>query len=213
MLSVPAWLYVLFLFKKSCYGYWCVITILCGAAVFLLPLKIAYLVHYRFLFAFPFLVILALFIDWIGRLILQSEIPYRRILCCAWIIFVLFSNAPAVVSYYQDGGRYDWRAAYQYIREHWQPNDKIVCFPLAANRYIPELEPKIIPRKLNETTLQELFDQNQNNTGHIWIPVVFNRYEPDENTRCWLYNHAEYKTRFGKKRYDLENNFIEVFRW
>ncbi|MDR3196905.1 MAG: glycosyltransferase family 39 protein [Planctomycetaceae bacterium] len=211
MLCVPAWLFVLFHFKKSSYGYWCVLTILCGAAVFLLPLKIAYLVHYRFLFSFPFLVILALFIDWIGRLIIQSEIPYRRTLCYVWIIFVMFSNIPVLAGYYQDGGRYDWRAAYQYIREQWQPNDQIVCFPLAANRYIPELEPKIFLREINETALQELLNRNQNLTGRIWIPVVFNRYEPDENTRRWLYNRTEYQTRFGKKRYDFESNFIELF--
>ncbi|MDR2440290.1 MAG: glycosyltransferase family 39 protein [Planctomycetaceae bacterium] len=211
MMCVPAWLYVLFHFKKSCYGYWCIITILCGTAIFFLPLKMAYLAHYRFLFSFPFLVILALFIDWIGKLIIQSEIPYCRTFCCIWILFVLFSNVPELASYYQDGNRYDWRAAYQYIREHRQPDDQIVCSPLAANRYIPELETKFLAREINATTLQELLDRNQNKTGRFWIPVVFNRYEPDENIRSWLYNHAEYKTRFGKKRYDFETYFIEIF--
>ncbi|MDR0705864.1 MAG: glycosyltransferase family 39 protein [Planctomycetaceae bacterium] len=211
MLCVPAWLFVLFRFKKNGYGYWFICATLCGVTVFLLPLKIAYLIHYRFLFSFPILVILALFIDWIGRLMIQSEIPYRRTLYGVWIFFVLLSNIPELASYYQDGGRYDWRSACQYIREHWQPEDRIACFPLIANCYIPELEPKIPLYETGEVSFQKIFDQNQNTTGRLWLPVVFNRYEPDENTRRWLYNHAEYQTRFGKKRYDFNFNSIELF--
>ncbi|MDR1290094.1 MAG: hypothetical protein LBK06_02720 [Planctomycetaceae bacterium] len=215
MLCIPGWLFALYNCKKTNCGYWLIVTTLCGLAVFLLPFKISYLVHYRFLFSFPFLVILALFIDWVGGLIIRSEVPYKRSLCCVWIIFTLFSNIPSIASYYQDGNRYDWRAAYQYIREHWQQGDQVICFPLDANRYIPELEPKIPIRERGQAALQKIIDQkidkNQNGKRRTWIPIVRNRYEPDEDTLYWLYNHTEYKTRFGKKRYDFEINHIELF--
>jgi MFS family permease len=211
LLCVPGWLFILYHFRKPGNTYWLICATLCGMAVFFLPMKIAYLGHYSFLFSFPFLVILALFIDWIGKLIIQSEIHYRYSLCCVWIIFVLLSNVPELASYYQDGGRYDWRAACQYIRERWQPNDRIVCCSLEMNRYIPDLEPKIIVRDRRETAFQQILNQNQDCAGNLWIPVVFNRYEPDENTRYWLYNHTQYQTRFGKKRYDFNVHSIELF--
>jgi hypothetical protein len=211
LLCVPGWLFILYNFRNTGNIYWLTCATLCGMAIFFLPMKIAYISHYSFLFSFPFLVILALFIDWVGKLIIQSKISYCYSLCYAWIIFVLFSNILGLASYYQDGGRYDLRAACQYIREHWQPNDRIICFPLEMNRYIPELEPKITARDKKYTTFQQILDQNQDCIGNLWIPVVFNRYEPEENTRYWLYNHTKYQTRFGKKRYDFNVHYIELF--
>ncbi|MDR1963738.1 MAG: hypothetical protein LBQ50_08160 [Planctomycetaceae bacterium] len=209
LLCVPAWLFVLGNSRQPGNSYWLVCAVASGISVFLLPLKIAYISHYNFLFTFPILVILSLFIDWLARLVIQSDLPYRKLLSPLLVIMVLLSNFPALASYYQDGGRYEWRAAYQFIREHWQPGDRIACFPLSANRYIPELEPKIPVRSKSETELQQIFDQNRNN--RLWIPIACNRYEPDEKRRHWLYNNARYQTRFGKKRYDFTRNDIEIF--
>jgi hypothetical protein len=211
LLCVPSGLLLLHQFRKAGNAYWLTCTILCGLSIFFLPMKIPYLSHYNILFSFPFLVILALFIDWVGKLIIQSKINYRYNIYYAWIIFVLLANTPALISYYQDGNRYDWRAVCQYIREHWQAGDRIVCFPYDTDNYISELEPKIIIRDKNENTLNQLLEQNKDCAGNIWIPIVFNRYEPNENMRYWFYNNTKYQTRFTKKRYDFHVHSIELF--
>ncbi|MDR2762204.1 MAG: glycosyltransferase family 39 protein [Planctomycetaceae bacterium] len=211
MFFVPAFLFVLFNFRRVGYLYWLICVLFCGVSIVFLPFVITYISHYSFLFCFPFFVILALFIDWIFRLIIQSKIYYGRVFAVIWLIFILFFNIPAIASYYQDGGRFDWRSAYGYIREHWQEGDCIICFPLDANRYIPELEPKVQRYERGVDLLERLVDQNKDYAGRVWIPIVFDRHTPDEVVRHLLYNRADYQKRFGKKRYDFEFNNIEIF--
>ncbi|MDR2345231.1 MAG: glycosyltransferase family 39 protein [Planctomycetaceae bacterium] len=211
MICVPACLFMLCNYRNNGNVYWITCVVLCGAAIFIMPTKIVYIVHYNFLFSFPFFVILALFIDWIYKLIIQSKIQYRFCLGCVWIIFIMLSNIPSLASYYQDGGRYDWRAVYKYVKENWQDGDRIVCYTLDANRYIPELEPKIPIQKITENVLKKTLEMNQDCKGRIWIPVVVNRYEPESNIKYWLYNNAKYQKRFGKKRYDFNVHDIELF--
>ncbi|MDR2169659.1 MAG: hypothetical protein LBP59_05910 [Planctomycetaceae bacterium] len=211
MLFIPAWLFVLFNFRKPGYVYWFVCATLCGLAILILPIKLVYISHYNFLFSFPFFVILALFIDWVAKLIMRSRVPNGFYLACVWVIFVLLSNVPVLASYYQDGGRCDWRAVYKYVKENWQENDRIICFLLDANYYIPDIGAKISIRDVNEKTLQNIIDENRDCKGRIWIPVVCTRYQPDQKTKYWLYNNANYQTNFGKKRYDFNINNVELF--
>ncbi|MDR1962207.1 MAG: glycosyltransferase family 39 protein [Planctomycetaceae bacterium] len=194
-------------------AYWLVCAAASGFAVLLLPLKIVYNPFYGFLFTFPFFVTAALFLGTVYELLSRSEIPFARLLAVLWAFCCVLLNLPSVVSYYQDGNRPDNRAAFQYVAEHWQEGDRLTGFLMGtAQYYIPDKSPKI-PLSTENTAakLQSILDQKTNGNGRLWVVLTSSRGGLSNDLRCWLGQHALFKTRFAKKRFDYAENNVEVY--
>ncbi|MDR2116907.1 MAG: hypothetical protein LBP87_11065, partial [Planctomycetaceae bacterium] len=212
ILCVPACFFVLFHIRNAGLGYWLFCALTCGLAIFLLPLKIYFCLLYGFLFSFPLLVILALFINYIGQLFSQYGGQYGR--CCGivWCCFMVLLNISTLNIYYKDGNRYDFRSACQYIKEHWQSNDHLLCTysPEIINSYIST---DILPIKNTYRYFQDMFDEickNQEKPNHwrFWIILSHEDYFfLDRKIRHWLDKHCQYEGNFGKFHYENPKYF------
>ncbi|MDR1483575.1 MAG: hypothetical protein LBT09_02000 [Planctomycetaceae bacterium] len=202
------------------WGYWLFCAFACGSAIFLLPLKIVFHPWYGHLFAFPFFVILALFIAHIGQLLAQSNKRYGW--CCGivWCCFMVLLNIFALNNYYKDGNRCDWRSACQYIKQHWQQNDQLFCHKIGidiVDAYILKNGvPTMLRSKDTYKHLQQIFNEIRKNNGksnhaRFWILLPREHYfSLDKKTRDWIGKHCQYKGSFGNFRYDFPK-YLEVF--
>ncbi|MDR2345434.1 MAG: glycosyltransferase family 39 protein [Planctomycetaceae bacterium] len=224
-INVIGWQFFLFSILGICFSifrvadsgsvYWLFCVLVCGISIVILPLMIIYNPNYNILFVFPFIVTASLFIQDIYFLILRSALPCRYILAVSWISACVMLNLPSVVSYYQDGNRHDNRAAFAYVSDNWKEGDRLTGFTMGtAEYYIPTRVPRIplhiVPDKAIED-LQNIIDNNHNNTGRLWIVLQSSRGGLDNNLRKWLGKHAKFECRFTKKRFDYIENNVEIF--
>ncbi|MDR2441613.1 MAG: hypothetical protein LBE12_19800 [Planctomycetaceae bacterium] len=219
ILCVPAWFFVLLHVRKTGWGYWLFCALTCGSAIFLLPLKMVFYSTYAFTLSFPFLVILALFINHIGQLLTQSNRRYGWLCGVVWCCFMVLLNITELNNYYKDGNRYDIRSACQYIKQYWQPNDQLFCTGLneIINTYIPiDGVPTRLPSKDMNEYLQHHFDKirkdkEKSNHSRFWIIMKREHYFLlDKKTRDWIDKHCQYEGSFGKFHYG-HPMFLEVF--
>ncbi|MDR1477604.1 MAG: hypothetical protein LBJ00_01545 [Planctomycetaceae bacterium] len=207
---------LLFRVNISGNGYWLSCVLFCGFAILVLPMKIVYNPQYGILFIFPFIVTAAIFIREIYFLILRSAIPYKRIFCVVWVCVCTLLNLPSLVSYYQDGGRFDNRAAFNYIADKWQNGDGITGIQMgSAKYYIPDKTPRFPLRPDPDRSIKELqtiLEQNKNNSGQLWIVLPSSRGGLDNKLLKWLGQNATFEHRFTKKRYDHIENNIDIYR-
>ncbi|MDR1052622.1 MAG: hypothetical protein LBL39_00445 [Planctomycetaceae bacterium] len=216
ILCVPAWFFMLLRIRHAGWGYWCFCGVACGLVIFLLPLKMVFYPWYAFLFSFPFLVILALFIDRIGQLLSQSNGQYGRLCGVVWCCVMVMLNISTLKDYYKDGNHYDIRSTCQYIKQNWQSGDHVFCPEETSiiNSYIPE---EILPVKNTHKYLRYLADEvNKNNEGsnrtRFWILLRRDGYNslPDKKVRDWIDKNCQYKGSFGNARYG-NPKYLEVF--
>ncbi|MDR2441366.1 MAG: hypothetical protein LBE12_18550, partial [Planctomycetaceae bacterium] len=218
ILCIPAWIFVLFHIRKTGWGYWLFCALACGSAILLLPLKIVFLPWYGFLFSFPFLVILALFIDHIGWLLTQSNGRYGWLCGAVWCCFMVLLNITELNNYYKDGNRYDIRTVCQYVKKHWQAGDQLFCIDGTeiVNIYIPI---DMLPVENTHKYLQYLFDKinedkEKSNHSRSWIIMSREHYislsDLDKKTRDWIDKYCQYEGSFGKFHYG-HPKFLEVF--
>ncbi|MDR2346732.1 MAG: hypothetical protein LBE18_11755 [Planctomycetaceae bacterium] len=217
ILCVPAWIFVLLHIRKTGWGYWLFCALACGSAIFLLPLKIVFYPWYGFIFSFPFLVILALFISHIGQLLTQSNGRYGWLCGMIWCCFMVLLNITDLNNYYKDGKRYDIRTVCQYIKKHWQTGDQLFYQHQSeiVDYYFPD---DMLPIKDIHRYLQYLFDEinkdknkEKSNHSRSWIIIQQEHYlSLDKKTRDWIDKHCRYEGRFGKSHYG-HPKFLEVF--
>ncbi|MDR0391972.1 MAG: hypothetical protein LBH59_08705 [Planctomycetaceae bacterium] len=207
---------ILFLRIRDCgNGYWFFCVLCCGFAVFVLPLKITYNSQYGIIFIFPFIVSASIFIREVYNLISQSTIPLKHVLGVIWVCASLLLGLPSLFSYYQDGGRPNNRAAFQYVADNWHEGDRLTGTVMgAAQYYIPDKMPKI-PLHYEPTEaikeLQTTLDQNIGGDGRLWIVILSSRGGIDEDLRRWLGQNATFERKFSKRRFDYAENNIEIF--
>ncbi|MDR2756948.1 MAG: hypothetical protein LBC20_14720, partial [Planctomycetaceae bacterium] len=199
--------------RKDGNAYWFILVLVSGLAVWVLPLKIVYQPLYGFLFIFPFLVTATIFIRKIYQLLLTLSIPFRSVLAVMWVAAAILLNFPTLYSYYQDGNRPDYRAAFQYVAEHWEDGDRLTGFMMGtAQYYIPNNTPHI-PLSIENTAekLQTILDTETGGNGRLWIVLHSGRGGFDQDLRRWLSRNAVFETSFNKKRFDPVENNLEVF--
>ncbi|MDR3198303.1 MAG: glycosyltransferase family 39 protein [Planctomycetaceae bacterium] len=203
----------LFRFRNNGNTYWTILVLVSGVCVLLLPLKIVYNPFYGFLFIVPFLVTAAIFVREIYRLLSESPLPFRSIIAVLWVIAALLVNFPSLYSYYQDGSRADHRAAFRYVAEHWEQGDRLTGIVMGtAQYYIPGNTPRI-PLRSNNTAerLQEILDGEIGGNGRLWVVIPSSRDGLELELRRWLGQNALFETSFTKKRFDYDENNVEVF--
>ncbi|MDR2763178.1 MAG: glycosyltransferase family 39 protein [Planctomycetaceae bacterium] len=199
----------------SVYGYWLFCVLGCGVVVFILPMKIVYNSNYGILFIFPFLVLSMLFICEVYNFILDSSIPFRRVMCVCWVFVCVLLNFPSVLSYYQDGNRRDNRGAFYYVSENWREGDRLTGVMMgAAEYYIPARVPRI-PLHYESVRaaeqLREIKDENVGGSGRLWIVIPSSRGGIGVELQRWLWQNAILKHKISKKRFDYAENTVEVF--
>jgi hypothetical protein len=214
ILCVPAWIFALLHIRNICWGYWCFCALACGAVIFLLPLKIVFYPWYAFLFSFPFLVILALFIDHIRRLLTQSNGRYGW--CCGvvWCCVMVLLNIVVLKNYYKDGNRYDIRSVCQYIKQHLHSGDQLYC-PDGAEIISAYIPTDILPIK-NTHEIRYFYDKIRKDKENFkysrsWIILQREFYFLlDKERRDWIDKHCQYEGSFGKFHYG-NPKYLEVF--
>ncbi|MDR2754248.1 MAG: hypothetical protein LBC20_00945 [Planctomycetaceae bacterium] len=218
ILCIPAWIFVLFRIHKTGWGYWLFCSMACGTAISLLPLKMVFYPWYGFLFSFPFLVILALFINHIGQLLTQSNGRYGWLCGVVWCCFMVLLNIITLNNYYKDGNCYDIRSVCRYIHEHYQAGDQVICPDESEiiNVYIPA---DILPVKNTHKHVQYLLDEIRQdkeklNHSRFWIILRREYYisflDWDKKTRDWIDKQCQYEGSFGKFHYG-NPKFLDVF--
>jgi hypothetical protein len=192
--------------------YWIACAVMSLSAILLLPLQLTFYPWYCFLFSFPLFVVTALGIDRIYCLLVNTDIPFRRIVGGFWIGVALLLNFPSLASYYLDGNRLDYRSPCQYVRTHWQEGDCVTVDNIQiANDYLSDLTPVILLRARDTPAfLQKLAEEKKEN-GRIWVIVHYHRGGLEQRLLRWLGQYASYEAQFGKKRFDYIENNVEVY--
>lgn len=213
VLCVPAFIYAVSRMREPGQGYWLFCLAGCLACVVALPLKIVYYPYYSFLFAFPFYVVFAVFVDRIYGRIVESNFALKRFTGLAFLLLIPCLNLPLLGAYFLDGGRYDYRSACRYINEHWRSGDRLTCFAtLTVHQYIPELQPKIpLPKPDQDKNLQEIIDDDIEGSGRLWCIILSNRHEPNDDLRRCLSKNSEFRVRFGKQQFNFFVRDIEIY--
>ena len=191
-------------------AFWTTVAVCCLVCVPILPRLITFNPMYLFLFTFPFFVLAAQFADRVFQRLREPGTAGTCVLAVAWLGAVCCSNLPSLASYYLDGSRCHHRAAFEYVREHWQSGDRLVGYTMGnAEYYIPECEPRI---PLNIVgTVEQLEEIVQSDGGRLWIVVRSPRGGLSLELRRWLGKNCTYELRVGKKRFDYAEYTVEVF--
>jgi hypothetical protein len=221
ILCIPACFFILFHLRNTGWGYWLFCALSCGLAIFLLPLNIVFYPWYGYLFAFPLLVILALFIDRIGQLLAQSSKRYGWYCGLVWCCFMVLLNIFALNNYYKDGNRCDFRSACQYVQQEWRLGDQLFCTRAGLEIVNAYLQQDVVPIMLRSNGmhehLQQIFNEIEENSNEkfnhlrFWIILKREHYlSLDKKTRNWIDGHCRYEGSFGNFRYDSPKYF-EVF--
>ncbi len=204
-------LFVLLDIKNPGNAFWTIATVGCVVCLPILPKLIVFNPMYIFLFTFPLLVLAARFVEHVFQRLRGSGTMGAFVIASAWFLFVCGLNFPSLASYYLDGSRCDHREAFHYVQEHWRKGDRLTGTMMgAAEWYIPNCVPRIPLRtERTEEKLQELIESE--NGGRLWIVVPSHRGGLDLDLRRWLGRNTSYELRVGKKRFDYEENTVEVF--
>ena len=199
-------LYALTNLRSPDNAFWTTAAVGCLTCVPILPKLITFNPQYLFLFVFPLLVLAVRFAEHVFQRLRDSGI----VVAAAWLGLVCCLNLPSLASYYLDGSRCNQRAAFEYVREHWTPGDRLTGYVMgAAEWHIPECAPRIPLRmERTEEKLQELVEAEPN---RLWIVVHSHRGGLAPNLRRWLGKHCTYELRVGKKRFDYDEYTVEVF--
>ena len=208
LLILSAGLGMLFRIGENGSGYWLMGAVTSFLAVFGLPYLIVFHPWYTFLFSFPSLVLVALAIDQI-RLGFCSNSPSIRPLGIACsLVFAALLNFPALVSYYSDGNRLDYRAACRYIQGNWRESDRVTT---SKADFVEWYLPRHFP-KLSFTTPEQLKEQmNDCFDGRLWVVMHCHRGGPDEKLLYQVTQRATFETKFVKKRFDHRENSLVLF--
>jgi hypothetical protein len=218
ILCIPASIFVFLRIRDSGWGYWLFCLLACGSVISLLSLKMFVYSWYSFLFSFPFFVVLALFIDHVGKLLSKFNGRYGWMCGVVWCCFMTLLNASTLNNYYKDGNRYDRRFVCKYIQDHFQAGDQVFS-PFTAevvNTYIPT---DILPERNTHRYFTNLFneiskDKDKPNPSRFWIILTRGNYislsDYDKKTRNWIDKNCHHEGSFGKFHYG-DTKFLEVF--
>lgn len=173
-----------------------------------LPAIVAFRHDYLFAISLPFLLLAS------QALVKCYEATAAVSRPLAWGIAAAFflMPLPSFVSYYQDGGRKDYRGAAEYIKAHWQEGDLAAADANALLSYY--LHRNVLPAPRPFAKPKECIDALEKivATGkRAWYVCRYERDEPPTWTDQWLWQHAWRMLRIKKKRFDYEENALDVY--
>jgi hypothetical protein len=176
-----------------------------GAAV-VLPLVIAHALPYVFPQALSVVVLAGYF----AGTVFQTLRGRGRVVAWAWLAAVCVLNLPGLLSYYQDGDRYDLRAAARFLEAHWRSGDRMAAVssgivtyyaPVARQGRIGIDGSNPLPRLAMEAK----------RPGRLWIVLTVGRAGYPEDVRRWLGEHCMHELHVRKRRLDYYDYGVDVF--
>ena len=212
LMSLVGGAYALFRIRELSNAYWSSVLLGSIGACLILPLVVTFYPWYSFLLTFPFFVLAARLVGQI-RLLPGERESFVTVGFNGFVLIIAAAllNMPGTLSYYRDGNRLDFRSAYQYIAEHTQDGDGVICpFIGLAEYYLPDRYP-IFPLRSQRKGqyIQETIEQASEK--RLWIVCHSHRGGLENEMLCWLTDHAVLEAKFGRKRLDHIDNDVYVF--
>jgi hypothetical protein len=190
-------------------AYWLTFAGTWAGASLVFPLVITHALPYVFPQALSVVVLAGYFVA-----VVFAALQVRsRLAAYLWLLVACSLNLLQVASYYQDGNRYDLRAAAQYLDGQWEKGDRVAAvssgilahYSSVADRAIGLDGSRPIPR----------LDREKQVPRRLWIVLTTNRSgyadAPDNNVRQWLDDNCRHKFRARKVRFDYYDYCVDVF--
>lgn len=188
-----------FWYWLSCVSGW-------AAATVLLPLVVPYHPWYVFPLALGGLVFAGYAISEVyGRLR-----PTKPLASVVWVCLALGLNLPAVVSHFVDGSRIDMRVAAHYVRDNWQPDDRVATVRIETFRYYAgccEPATSLASEREALAALEQLTVRG----GRVWVVVGSTRSGLPVDLERWLLGNTTHRLHVQRRRFDYFENTVDVF--
>ena len=186
-------------------GYWLTWAAVWAVGVVVLPKFVVYHPSYAFPLAVSVVVLSGYAVGAVFER-LRAESPLAA---TAWFAGALALCLPALASYYQDGGRPDYRTPARFIAAHWHEGDRVVAVspgllspyapfplhaaPLTPGDPLPDLK-KLSPRE-----------------GRTWVVLPRGRSGHPEELRRWLDHHCVRELEVRRGRFDYPEFAVDVY--
>jgi len=186
-------------------GYWLAWAVIWGIGTLLLPFAVTYHPGYVFPLALGAIVLAAQAVAQIYEALHAHHAPAAY----AWLGAATIFNLPSLVSHYQDGSRFDFRAPAQHVSKNWQPGDRVAsASPRLLKHYAAE---GIDPIGLKGTDPVPRLEKLAREQGRLWIVFPSPRGGMPESLQKWLGKHCQKRLIVCKKRFDYYENVTEVY--
>jgi hypothetical protein len=172
------------------------------------PMFLSFRHDYVFSSTLVFFMLAARFMAQLYEILKKRSVFLAIILIFALLLLPL----PSFLSYYQDGNRHDYRSAAQFIIDHHQPDDIIVCaiWTAVLRHYLPfQVTP--VPYLQQSSQAIKSLEVLLSKGNRIWLVTTLAREEYPAEVDRWLWRHAVRMLRIKKKRFDYHENITEVY--
>lgn len=135
------------------------------------------------------------------HLITLFKSRFRMVTFLAIITFIPFMNLPALVSYYQNGNRHDFRRAAQWLVDNTTENDFLAVLEGDKLEYYqPSLKGrwKRLPRQYYESW----FDNHRSLTGRNYFVFPAGRYGIPSEWKSWVEKNGSIQKTIVARRFD-----------
>jgi uncharacterized membrane protein len=176
---------------------WGTLGILWVAALVLLPQLLPFHAAYVFPLSLPLFILAGVAVGDIGK----CMVAHGRLVATLVLGAMLILDLPAIVSYYQDGNRHDFRAAANWIADHIGPNDVIVTVQGdKLTWYHPELDGRWY--RLPTADFAAWAETKRPIVGQLWIVLPGGRAGLPQPWREWAQEVGRPKATIVHRRFD-----------
>lgn len=183
------------------------------ASLIVFPRVLAFHPGYSFLYLFGPVVLAGYAVGQIAEKLTAAGPGVVRgsLTAAVWVGVAALLDAPALVSHFMDGSRYDFRAGAQFVADHHQTGDTIAAVSVGNfSYYNPEFASA---RRLNPDRLMEGFRDVAAANRRCWVVVVGNRAPRHPDAQTWLNENCRLKASIRKTRFDYYDYLVEVYEF
>jgi len=190
--------------RRGLLAYWSVFAVIWAVFLVVAPRFMTYHSGYVFPFEFAVIVLAGNSLGFLYELIR----PHSAALALASILAACFVSLPSTASYYQDGSRHDYRAAARFVRERYQPGDRVLSAAGLFHYYSSGDEPIVsLPAGDPIGGMNRLAKA----PGRLWVVTGAGRSGLPEELRQWLGENASWQALISKPRFDYYTYQTYVF--
>jgi 4-amino-4-deoxy-L-arabinose transferase-like glycosyltransferase len=202
------WLWAFWYSPQSPDKLWVIVAVVVLSFAVIAPNFLSFRHDYVFSSTLVFFMLAARFMT----LLYENLKKQSNVLAIILILALLLLPFPSYLSHYQDGNRHDYRAAAQFITDHYQPSDIVASATWTAvlRHYLPfEVTPVSLFQQSAKViaNLENLISEK----NRVWLVSTLAREEYPPEIDRWLWQHAVRMLRIKKKRFDYHENITEVY--
>jgi hypothetical protein len=127
----------------------------------------------------------------------------------AFLVGVVFLNLPGLVSHYQDGSRFDFRTAAQYIAAHRLPGDQLASTAPGLLAFYSEACRDGVA--ISATDPIAAIERLGMAGRRIWVVFPSNRGGKPEDLRRWFGTHCSQELEIRQQRFDYSEFTLDVY--